>query len=1531
MAKKFFGWLATVLFAVTCLLMAACTGGKNPGGDDGELVLTGFDVPAETEVSYGSIYTIPVYVVKDQNGKLYTVEYVVTNGDDTISVVGGQISIDRSTDYLITFTVIIGEGENQQKKTTLKVMDADKPKVSMEGMKKSYVVGETIAFPEIEVADNLDTGLAATVEVRQGDTVVISDVKADFSLNERGAYTLVATAVDSAGNEGTAVADFVVRNQPYTGEIEDFSDEYAAFSVSPKANYGETLTGEAAEIGGETAYKVTSTDTTGANTKYPGLSLTPRISLEAVKELKEAGFDAVTMNLYLEDTQSRTLYHQWAYATDAEGNPTGHKQTNLGSVRNNVWTAVTLDLDLFIGAYDDLASGEILLFYFGNDPDWTTQTEFNYYIKDVYVTRQLTDIAITESLSDTYDKGASVDLSGVTAASASAADAGFELSVTDPAGNVLVPQGGVITAEEYGVYTVTARPDAASKRYLGESSVTFAVLPTLEVIQEKMEGIMTATDMTDAGVIADAALLSNWLDLIGQVDGSETIDMFRYYAAMNLTNDAALKAEGNKLMYFDTALGAAQISTSYVVGSDPEKAVETKEYIFVDPDTTYDGKPTTKIGFDDVNGGAETWCCPFYVTFSLPASADLSGYSHIRFYLKGYSYNADRPMEYVALYDGKRFIEPTVLATGEWTEVRIDLAANGITDLSKLKIGFYTKNGSNAWGSIWNNSDRFYAHISSVYGIIAVDDVTIDAAFTAEETYDLGDTLDLSGFKADSATYPGLSYVYEMEYNGKTETLPASITFTTPGWYTLKAIVNEGDYTGTTSVRFYVNGSEEKPTVEMIQETIEAILAAENKEDAAIVEKAELLSAWLDQLDTVYGSEVLDMFRYYLAMTRMETEEGKLVYFDSELGREQISLEYNKNVPVETKNGISLDTSTTYDGKPTTKIEFTDVTGWFSPFLINIDSYDENVDLSDYVYLRFWLKGYSGLMNKNRPLEYAMLYNGKRFIEPTVLTNGEWTEVTIDLKANNITELSGLTLAFYSLNNGDIWGSITAEGGYFYAHITAIYGVTYDETLPKAAEIIQVIDDILDAEDMSAAEVVAMAGQLKEWLAVLDGVEGKDTIDMFRYYAAMNLIQLEDGKLMYFDTALGTDQISTSFVAGKDPETAVATKEYIFVDPETTYDGKPTTKIGFDDVNGGKETWCCPFYVTFSLPSTADLSGYSHIRFALKGYSYNAARPVEYAVLYNSKRFIQPTVLTTGEWTEVTIDLAANGITDLSKLKIGFYTKNGNDIWGTIWNSSERFHVYISAVYGVRAVSDLQLNGEFPTARVFRTGEAPDLAKFTVTSAANPDLVYKYTVNGAPMSEANLNAEGVYELKATVATEGYSGELSVTILVVDTSKAYVMAEAESTISQIVPRGYGSDKTVNSYLADFNGRKAIKAVCDPEAGANANAYKWPGIDIHTALTKELLTEMKALGYTTMVIPVYIVDSSVSSHTIYYGPSGAAIATVTTGEWTELEIPIDTLISSYDSTLSDYFFYIENSKNGSNYFTYYVSDITLIQKA
>ena len=32
MAKKFFGWLATVLFAVTCLLMAACTGGKNPGG-----------------------------------------------------------------------------------------------------------------------------------------------------------------------------------------------------------------------------------------------------------------------------------------------------------------------------------------------------------------------------------------------------------------------------------------------------------------------------------------------------------------------------------------------------------------------------------------------------------------------------------------------------------------------------------------------------------------------------------------------------------------------------------------------------------------------------------------------------------------------------------------------------------------------------------------------------------------------------------------------------------------------------------------------------------------------------------------------------------------------------------------------------------------------------------------------------------------------------------------------------------------------------------------------------------------------------------------------------------------------------------------------------------------------------------------------------------------------------------------------------------------------------------------------------------
>ena len=1600
MAKKIFGLFVAGLLAASAAVVSACgPTGTDSGSDSGtsagseeEIVLSGFDVPEEATVSYGTIYTIPDYVVQDQNGTLYTVEYVVTSGGETVSVVGGQISIDSMEDYTITYTVQIDEDDMVQKTTVLKVMDENVPYVSMSGMRLSYLVGETIALPTVEVTDNLDTGLTAALSVMQGDEVVIESVTEAFSIDTRGAYTLVATATDSAGNVGRAEADFVVRDLPAKGEVEDFADEYAAYSVSPKGNYGEILTGEMAEIEGETAYKITSTDTTGANTKYPGLSLAPRTSLDEVKALKEAGFDAVTMEIYLESPVARTLYHQWAYNTDDQGNPTTHKQANLGSVQNNAWTTVTFDLDLFIGAYDDIASGEILLFYFGNDSDWVTQVEFNYYVKDIYVTRTLTDIAVTENLEDTYALDASVDISGVSAASESATDAQFDISVIGPAGEELLPEGGAVAAADYGVYTVSVAVAEESKCYLGGTEFTFTVLPTAEIVEETVEGIMTAADMTDAGIVRDAALLRNWLEILDGVEGSADFDMFRYYAAMNLTNDAAIREESNKLMYFDTGLGREQVTTSY----NTNTPLTSKNGITLDTETTYDGSPTTKIEFTDV---PDEWFGPYRMTFSLVAPVEMSDYTQIRFWLKGDSYSATRPMTYFLAYNGDRISEPVILPTGEWVEVVVDLSE--VEDLSLLTVAFHTYN-DNLYGSVWNEAGRFHVNISAVYGLTPVEDIEISSGFVQEDSYDIGDTIDLSHFSASSETYPEAEFTYTMTFEGTTTELPESITFENPGWYTFTATA-AGVYSGSESITVYVNGTADNPTADEIADTVDAVLAADDKTSEEVREMAALLESWEGMLDGIYGAENLDMFRFYAALNLVDLEEGKVMYFDTAMGKDQVTLEYNRNEPVETKNGLTLDTEMTYNGEPTMKVEFTDVEGWFSPFLINFAYPGESAE--GYDYLRFAIRGHSGLMQNNRPLEYAILCNGTRFVQPTVLATDEWTEIVIDLEANNITDLSGLTLAFYSLNGNDIWGSITSENDYFYAHISAVYGIkavddiqisdafepevsyglgatldltsfvassetypdlayaytvefggessemagsiTFEETgvytlvatvttpgytgsvrveilvseevAPTADYLMQVADDILAADDKTAEEVIAQAEYLASWESVLSNLEGYENMDMFRYYAAVNLLELEEGEIMYFDTAFGKEQITTFY----NVDTPLTSKDGITLDTETTYDGKPTTKVEFTDV---PDEWFGPYRMTLSLADSS--KEYSYLRFWLQGYSYNANRPMTYFLAYDGDRISEPVTLPTGEWVEVLVDLS--DIEDIRLLTIAFNTYNNNSGFGSVWNEAGRFHVNITAVYGLKGVTDLKPVDAF-SSTVYEVGKAPDLSAFAVTSETYPDLTFEYTANGQPLSEVSLSETGIYEVKATVTTEGFRGELIWNIFVFDPAAGVCVADAEATISQIVPRGYGADKTDNSYVADFNGRDAIMAETNPQtSSSNGNTYKWPGIDIHTSLSLANLNDLKEMGYTTMIIPVYITDSNVDSLKIRFGPNGPDIVEVAVDQWVEVEISIDAVIERYNSTLNNYFMYIDNG-DAVNYITYYIGDITLIAKA
>lgn len=82
------------LFAVLAISLGVAYGCAK------KIELVGFDVIAEDAVSYGADYTVPVYNVRDNDGKIYSVNYTVTNGGNPVEVVGGKFTDNRLPDYL---------------------------------------------------------------------------------------------------------------------------------------------------------------------------------------------------------------------------------------------------------------------------------------------------------------------------------------------------------------------------------------------------------------------------------------------------------------------------------------------------------------------------------------------------------------------------------------------------------------------------------------------------------------------------------------------------------------------------------------------------------------------------------------------------------------------------------------------------------------------------------------------------------------------------------------------------------------------------------------------------------------------------------------------------------------------------------------------------------------------------------------------------------------------------------------------------------------------------------------------------------------------------------------------------------------------------------------------------------------------------------------------------------------------------------------------------------------------------------------
>lgn len=1075
-----------VFLAVTALSLAALSAcGKDEGktsdsgisagessssvGEDG---LIGFDVPETGSVSYGQSYTLPVFVVTDTEGNVYSVTYSVTNGGEAVTVVAGKFDVEKTADYIVVYSVEVG-GKTISKTMTLKVIDDVRPTVRAEGMKAWYFIGEDITLPEITVTDNLDTEPTYKLILKQGDTVKKENVTEAFKLTETGKYTLEVSVEDSSGNKASAFLNFVVRAAANRGEIEDFSDELAVDCVNAWNDSDESFTEKGyGEIAGRKAAWFRSADEKGNAVKYPGINLVPRITKAEAQALKEERFTFIAVDYYIDYENTRTIYQKWS------------AQQQSYAAKSGEWATVKLPLDTFIENYDAIAGGGKSFLYIGNDPLYTSDklcADFKFYVSSIYVTKTIDDIAFTDNgLENKANLGDELTVANIAAASASVTDAEFSYTYYAPDGAKIQPKDGKFTFSDFGVYKVEAAP--VEKCYAGSAVYEIVVKATAENVNALIEEILSAPDI---GAMAEkASKLKAYYATLSEDEKGE-VDAFRYIKAVTL-----LTEKPNELFYFDTVSGREQISLEYnIPTAEGYVPITTKNGITFTTAEKYGGEAgATKITFEDA---PVEWLMPYTVRLSVPSSAKLSDYGFIKFYIKSYSWNANRPLCYNIAVNGKRIAEtanPVTLTTGEWTEVIIPLSY--ITgNVSEVTVNFSSLNNNSAWSSVWNDPTRMYVYFSGMYLGSYADDIEISSDFAAEELYSVGDTVDLSKFVASSQKYPDAVYkYYVVAPDGASSPLGASLKLETSGEYTLVAeIVGEELVKGKKEIKLVA-----KKTADEVLEMLEAVKAATDKttaEYAALVAETKRNFELLDASDKAQIGE----FTFYAAVNGVTEEtNNKLYYFDTAMGPDEVKNAYNKDVALTSKAGIAFDPSVAYgEEKGSLKVTFSDVPSeWFGPYILTL-TLPASSDLTNYEYIVFYMKSY--VWSAGRPMTYTLKCDGK-YINGTnntiLLETGVWQKVMIPV--SEITDISKLTISFYTKNNGDAWGSLWNQAEKIGVNISAVYGIKAVNDLAFdaefAAEGTYDLNSELSLEKMTAYSAALSKSASKYYLVTPSGV-----------------------------------------------------------------------------------------------------------------------------------------------------------------------------------------------------------------------------------------------------------------------------------------------------------------------------------------------------------------------------------------------------------------------------------------------------------
>lgn len=291
-----------------------------------EKVLSGFEVVEKSVAELGSVYTIPMPLVSDQDRKIYDVDVSVKEGNadgQDVEIIGGMFEITKTTDYVITYT-LKANGVTERKVTTLKVEDTQGPAIQMEGIKAKGALGDVIDISSI-TAEDYSGVEEITAEVKYGtESVTVTDKK--FTFDKTGRYVVKAKATDKNGvvSEKNYLTECLAENQIYTFNTEQLGTKFGTrYASLAQISEGPNNAGGCLKLVPTQGWFYMTWASIGFNEKYE-YDLTKAIYDE---------YAYVTADIYFEtESTSATIYDF------------SNKST---AIETNKWVSVTFNKETF--------------------------------------------------------------------------------------------------------------------------------------------------------------------------------------------------------------------------------------------------------------------------------------------------------------------------------------------------------------------------------------------------------------------------------------------------------------------------------------------------------------------------------------------------------------------------------------------------------------------------------------------------------------------------------------------------------------------------------------------------------------------------------------------------------------------------------------------------------------------------------------------------------------------------------------------------------------------------------------------------------------------------------------------------------------------------------------------------------------------------------------------------------------------------------------------------------------------------------